>query len=397
MTRNDTIPPDFKKCIDTATDLRLQLKFSDINSKIATICSVYNSESIILKTIQELLEQSKRVGHTLDFFVILNRGGGNTVNVFPPMDKSKGVLATYEKLRKKLGFDEIIQATINEKGKLLLKEKLKTEESKNRLFVIHQHNSPLRAGKAVALGDLFRYFLGTVSKTYQPKYLYMVDAETRLRVIPEGKSRFNPEIKTPDGLKEMINSVQPGQVVGSRFLFLKYSDKGEPRWGESIPPLQHSINLMIGTPTLNVANGGSLIGYYADFMPVYCSMFKVYPRTSNEDSLALTILYAMNYQFKLLNQVIHTNLCPDSDIDAYNQFVRWKLANKCLREEVGIKMSRRLHKGNLYYMLFTIGSIFRWPGYERIGRIFQAFTLSSAIDITIEKEKHDWQNGDASW
>jgi len=337
------IPTIFKDLLEDIEVIRTSFdEAQNDDQRIAVIVSAFDEKDVLPSTLKEMVELIKGADLSGEIFVILNNGGGNTVEFVKRIVKNK------KKLEKQIGVDKIILGkTCKLKGKWknsnTIPRKIKLDQAVPKktsgvtLVVIRQDQEPDNAGKIRGLRDIYEFMRRQNQESdYCPRYLLTIDAETRLRRRdPKSGHIF---IEPCYGLKNLIEYSKKGTVmVGAKNLSIPYDAEGNPNWQATTPPMQEVSSILHGLEGYQWLPGGATLGSFKDVVSIMCAISRKLPGSWVEDTMLTAAAKAIGIEIAIDQEVIHTNRCPSLEERkmASDQIERWLMGTEGVRNVIG--------------------------------------------------------------
>lgn len=350
MTKEiDNIPPVFRELLTDVGNRRRDFrKTRKEKNRIAVVVSVFDAKDVLPKTLKEITQSIRGCVSGGEIFVVLNNGGGNTMESLGPSSKAE------------IGVDNIIWGkTVAIKGikgngkviprKIKLEKSLPPMTEGISLVLIKQDQDPDNAGKIRGLRDVYELLWELNQKSgYCPQYLLAFDAETRLRYREPHRGSISTQQNF--GLSHMIKLSNKGLVfVGAKCKLIPYDAEGDPDWEARIPPMQVVTNILHGRDGYRWLSGGATLGDFEFMVAAMSAISRKFPGLRVEDTMLTAVAKAMNIEAIIDQEVIHTNRCPsiENRADASCQVERWMMGVEGVRRVIGKNFSKKIVNDNL--------------------------------------------------
>lgn len=317
-------------------------------NRISAVVSAFDAKDVLPKTLKEITQLIRGSGLGGEIFVVLNNGGGNTMESLSPSSEAE------------IGVDNIIwgrteqmKAKREKEGATPRKIKLGTGLSPMTkgisLVLIKQDKDPDNAGKIRGLRDVYELLWELNQKSgYCPQYLFAFDAETRLHY--RGPRQGHISTQQNFGLNHMIKLTNKGRVVvGAKCKLIPYNVEGNPDWEAETPPMQVVTNMLHGRDGYRWLSGGATLGDFGFMVAAMSAISRKFPGLRVEDTMLTAVAKAMNIGMIVDPEVIHTNRCPSMEnrVDASRQVERWMMGVEGVKRVIGKSFSKKIVNDNL--------------------------------------------------
>lgn len=345
----DNIPQVFRELLnDVGARISCFDRTQKENNRIAVVISVFDAKDVLPRTLKEITELIRESDLGGEIFVVLNYGGGNTIESLGPSSEAE------------IGVDNILWGKTEaikgtrENGKAIPR-KIKLEKSLSTitkgisLVLIKQDKNPDNAGKIRGLRDIYEFLWHQNQKTgYCPQYLLAIDAETRLRYREPRGGRISTGARF--GLSHMMTLSNTGTaMVGAKCRLTSYDTNGNPDWKAGVPPMQAVTNILHGKKGYGWLSGGATLGDFGFMVAAMSAISMRFPGLRVEDTMLTAVAKAMNITMIVDREVIHTNRCPGAadKKNASLQVERWMMGVEGVRRAIGKNFSKKIINDNL--------------------------------------------------
>ena len=349
------IPTVFKELLEDVEVIRSSFNETQRDDqRIAVVISVFDEKDVLPSTLKEMVDLIMMANLDGEIFVILNNGGGNSVEFINRIVKNR------KKLKNEIGIDEIILGkTCKLKGewknsnaiprKIKLEKEIPPKTNRVTLVVINQDHELDNAGKIRGLRDIYEFLrIRNQESGYCPQYLLTIDAETRLRrrELVHGGVLTEPCF----GLKHLVEHSNKGMMmVGAKNLSIPYDAEGNPNWKATTPPMQEVSSILHGLEGYQWLPGGATLGGFKDIVSIMCSISRKLPGSWVEDTMMTATAKAIGIEITIDQEVIHTNRCPSPEEDkkASDQIERWLMGTEGVRNVIGPSFAKTVINNKL--------------------------------------------------
>ena len=328
----------FQQMLTAINNTRTQFQADPVAARLATCISVFSADDVIRSTLREWVAQLRACGLSGEIFVVLNNGGGHT----PYLSRVMTDPRRKAELIADVQVDSVIvghaasvpDLEVGVARPVCLETELPKGSSGIHLVVIQQIPSPGNAGKIRALRELMGFLLTENRRTgYHPKWLFCMDAETRIRPTQHHSQVHDRN----EGLQQLLyRQAQGFAIVGTKFHFLPYHH-GEPSLQENIPWLQRVTNAIHGTRAFTTLGGGGILGQFREMVSCLAGIARYYPAVGTEDTFLTVVAKELGLRYCIERRVVHLNRCTSSHNvqESVKQMQRWLRAIEGIRVECG--------------------------------------------------------------
>ncbi len=332
----------------------------DSSRILGIVATAKGAENYLPYTIPKIIQQISEIGMMADIVIGLNNGFEcpTVIDRFTLLADVQVIhLYTDEKLANNIPatiFDNLVC-----KGEPYYLSNIEPQQSKHRIFVVHQKEGQYAAGKIRVLGDIYgSLLLKSISNGWMPPEILMTfDAESQF-LVAQKYSVIEPE---SNGLKLIVSQLQNHpkiDILGTRNKFAVYHklmvDGTEvflPNFNEELPPIQWFMDIVYGRYAGHQCKpGGGTFGRTDTIISLIAVISEKYPGIRGEDSQLTILAKHAGFAGDIFLDVISTNRTPsltDMTIDNppkkawIEQVYRWIASNqgvKLLYGEHNIKM-----------------------------------------------------------
>ncbi|MBE9049842.1 hypothetical protein IQ243_05375 [Nostocales cyanobacterium LEGE 11386] len=328
---------------------------------LGIVAAAKGAENYLPYTIPKIIQQISEIGMMADIVIGLNNGFecSTVINGFTLLPDVQVIhLYTGEKVANNI--PAIIFDNSMCKGKPYCINNINPQQSRHRIFVVHQKEGQYAAGKIRVLGDIYgSLLLESINNEWIPPAILMTfDAESQFLV----DQRYSIIDSDSNGLKLIIRKLQKHQeidILGTRNKFAVYQKSIVngievllPNLSEKLPPLQWFVDITHGRVNgIQYKPGGGTFGKTDAMVSLLLVISEKYPGIRCEDTQLSVLAKYAGFIGDIFIDVISMNRTPsltDMTMDQppkkawIEQMYRW------LASTYGLKLLYGEHNVNMF-------------------------------------------------
>lgn len=349
--------PVFESYLEDCNRVKKEIKGSPEVDRVAIVISAYDSGKRLQTTIREFSQQCMDARRKVDFFIVLNNGGGNTKQEVTALQTEYTSAAWILHNQEKASDDP------HQSGEYQTSTNQPTDASIT-FHIINQAKHPNNDGKIRGLRDAYSimYQLNQ-SAAYHPKYIIAADDETRLRYLDEtGLDKKNTTLANTtfrgNPLNELLTQLDQNYTltfIGARSRLTPFDKDGIPHFEQTVPPWQLTVNMIHGKSGYQWLPGGATIGRFTEMLSIMYTMSQRFPKLKTEDIMCSATAEKLGYISKIAENIVHANRCPEYTTEtmtlAAQQIGRWLSANEGIKQVAGQHALDNITASNLFQMI----------------------------------------------
>ncbi|MEH2107496.1 hypothetical protein [Nostoc sp.] len=292
----------------------------DSSRILGIVATAKGAENYLPYTIPKIIQQISEIGMMADIVIGLNNGFEcpTVIDRFTLLPDVQVIhLYTDEKLANNIPapiFDNLVC-----KGEPYYLSNIEPQQSKHRIFVVHQKEGQYAAGKIRVLGDIYgSLLLNSIENGWMPPAILVAfDAESQFLI----EQRYSVIESDSNGLKLIVNQLQNQPqiyILGTRNRFAIYQ-KGTvdgvevllPNFSEELPPIQWFMDIVYGKYNgFRCKPAAGTVGRTDVMISLLALIAESYPGVKSDDTYTTILAKYAGFTGDIFLEVIATNRTP---------------------------------------------------------------------------------------